>query len=70
MREDEARSAGACAATSGGSTACVDDRLAIAASRAPIGSFSGPFEQHLDEEQHDEVEEQRRHHLVDAEAQS
>ena len=26
------------------------------------------FEQHGDEEQHDEVEEQRGHHLVDAEA--
>ena len=26
------------------------------------------LEQHRDEEQHDEVEEQRRHHLVDAEA--
>ena len=33
----------------------------------PIGSLKRAFQHHLDEEQDDEVEEERRDHLVDAE---
>ena len=33
----------------------------------PIGSFNGPFEHHLHKEEHDEIQKQRRHDLVDAE---